>query len=119
MFQALYAPTEGAGTFVADVKVDDEACASLLSPINTTDISSQQFNATNVLLPPLELVNGSPQWASELQISVATVALDAYGNALPDTFYPYYGSTTRKLVLPTAPSTFQSEFRPKEATGAQ
>lgn len=63
-------------------------------------------------MPPLERVNSSPQWASEIQVAVATVALDADGEALADTFYPYYGSTTRKNVVPTAPNTFQSEFRP-------
>lgn len=112
MLQALYDPTAAPGTFFADIRVDEHACADLLSPANSTATSLHFFNSTPILLPTLDLVGSSPQWASEMQVAVATVSLDADGKQLPDTFYPYYGSTTRKVVVPTAPNTFQSEFRP-------
>lgn len=112
MLQALYNPTDAPGTFFADARVDEHACASLLSPTISTTPSLQFWNSTSILLPPLDLVSGNPQWASEVQVAVATVALDAQGQQLPDSFYPYYGSTIRSTVVPTAPNTFQSEFRP-------
>lgn len=108
MFQALYDPKE-AGTWTIDVKVDAEACANLLDPTFST-LNSSQLTISDILLPSMD--KHGPPWASEVQVAVATVALDADGHELQDTFYPYYGSTTRKIVVPTAPHTFQSEYRP-------
>jgi hypothetical protein len=112
MFQALYTPTEGPGTFVVDVQVDGEACAALLTPTKAADVSPRPSMVSHFLVPSLHLASSNPRWASEVQVAVATVALDAAGVALQDTFYPYYGSTIRKIVVPKAPTTFQSEFWP-------
>jgi hypothetical protein len=112
MLQALYDPTGTPGTFFAKVRVDHQACSNLFSSNNATADSPQVSNRTQILLPPLEFAKTRPLWASEVQVAIATVALDADGQQLPDTFYPYYGSTLRKLVVPTAPSTLQSEYRP-------
>lgn len=113
--QALYDASEEPGTFSADVRVDSQACAALLKPVKPGGpgfAGGSSMDPERILLPDTSLLGTSPLWASQAEVAIATVSLNADGQQLPDTFYPYYGSTVRPRVVPRASRTFQSEFRP-------
>jgi hypothetical protein len=111
--QALYDQSEGAGAFYADVRVDALACAALLqkvTPGQTGPVHEHIAEPERILLPPASTYGTLGAW--HVEVAIATISLDADGQPLPDTFYPYYGSSARPQLVPHASRTFQSQFRP-------
>lgn len=104
--QASEDSTKPAGTFSVTVSVDRGACKQFGSSPpgdsgnrSTSVQPGNEYQAAGLASVPVN-------------ISVATVALDADGAELPETFYPYYGTTLRSRYFPSALRTFQGEFWP-------
>lgn len=106
--QALQDGTAPPGTFRVSVSLDLQTCRT-----QDTDASMPRPGAPPgpTSLNHSSLPSSSPHTVP-VNISIATVATDADGSELPDTFYPYYGSTLRTHYLSDAPKTFQAEFWP-------
>jgi hypothetical protein len=54
----------------------------------------------------------SPSTLGAIEVAIVTVMLDADQQPLNETFYPYYGSTSKQAYVPTPQATFQSTFQP-------
>lgn len=72
--------------------------------------SSQAFLATFAL--DTDACTASAVTLPDAEIAVATVVVDADGEPVPETFYPYYGTQLKNKFLPTPQATFQSTFQP-------
>ena len=54
-----------------------------------------------------------------VEVAVMSVMIDADGEPISETFYPYYGSTEKQKFLPTPQPTFQSTFQPYAVVSIQ
>lgn len=102
----MQATSNGAGTFHVNVSIDLQTCGP-------PDNHPAQPNPASPRGSPPHVSPPAPaQHSVPVNVSIATIAVDADGLELPDTFYPYYGTTLRERYLPDAVRTFQAEFWP-------